>query len=320
LSQSIIQSNGRAADIRAVQSTRVIPGSHSIQGISLHFWGLVQMTEVMSDSEAQMTGIAVPVVEARNVSVNFGSINALTDVDLAVDPGSFVGLIGPNGAGKSTLFNVLCGLQSPSNGTVLFNGQGLPPGKPQFRARKGMARTFQHPHLFAGISPREQLILADRSRHSRRRLWTDLMSGRSFRKPDLAESDRVDKLLSLFSIEHLAHHDVAGLPMGSCRLIEVARALATCPEVLLLDEPAAGLDHDETEKLSEALKKVAGGRSLGILLVEHDLEMVLTLSELVYVLEFGGIIAKGSPTEIRKDPSVRAAYLGASEETRRDDH
>jgi branched-chain amino acid transport system ATP-binding protein len=121
--------------------------------------------------------------------------------------------------------------------------------------------------------------------------------------------------MSAFSIEHLADRDVLGLPMGSCRLIEVARALATRPKVLLLDEPAAGLDHDETEKLGLALRKVASARSVGILLVEHDLELVLSLSERVYVLDFGGIIAKGTPQEIRTDASVRTAYLGAGQES-----
>jgi branched-chain amino acid transport system ATP-binding protein len=290
-------------------------GSSSSLFKRFEFWIVGQVTQALSESAHNVNGKDAPVLEARDVSVNFGAIVALKNVHLEVMPGSLVGLVGPNGAGKSTLFNVLCGIQRPSGGVVLLNGRALSPGKPQLRARKGMARTFQQPHLFAGMSPREQLVVADRSRYSRRRLWSDLVTGRGLRKPDRAESERVDELISLFSIEHLAHRDVAGLPMGSCRLIEVARALATSPEVLLLDEPAAGLDHDETEHLSAALTKAASARAVGILLVEHDLEMVLTLSEQVYVLEFGNVIAKGTPTEIRNDATVRTAYLGAGKES-----
>jgi branched-chain amino acid transport system ATP-binding protein len=252
----------------------------------------------------------VPALEVRDLSISFGAIKALSEVNLAIMPGQLVGLIGPNGAGKSTLFDALCGLNEPDQGEVWLNGERLPPGRPELRARRGIARTFQHPRLFAGMTTREQLVMADRSRFSRRRLWTDLVPPRAFRKVDQSEDKRVEELIELFSLEEIADRDAMGLPMGLCRLIEVARALATAPDVLLLDEPAAGLDQDETRRLAEALVRTTSLRPIALLLVEHDLEIVLTLSEIVYVLDFGNVIAKGSPAEIRNSSAVRTAYLG----------
>jgi branched-chain amino acid transport system ATP-binding protein len=252
------------------------------------------------------------ILEARSITVTFGAVTALDDVSIVVPSATIVGIVGPNGAGKSTLFDALCGLTRPQRGEVWLQGTQMSPTGVRQRARLGLARTFQHPQLFAGLTVRQHLILADRMCHSRRRLWTDLFTARAFRAPDRDEERRVDAMLSRFYIDDIAEIDGAALPMGLARLVEVARALATEPQVLLLDEPAAGLDSEETRRLATALAQVAAERNVAILLVEHDLEMVLAMSSRIYVLDFGRMIAHGTPAEIRESPAVRRAYLGAA--------
>jgi len=249
-------------------------------------------------------------IEARGVTMRFGGLVALKDVDLHVPPATIVGLVGPNGAGKSTLFAVLSGLLRPTAGTVLMDGQDVTRSSPQTRAGRGLARTFQHPELFSGLTVREHVVLAYRVRHAKSRIWTDLVTGRGLRRAPAAETDRVDELLEALHLTGIAHRPVSGLPLGMSRLVEIARALAVDPNVLLLDEPSSGLDTRETEELARTLRRVVDDHGVSLLLVEHDVDLVLGMCHFVHVLDFGEKISAGKPEQVRADPAVRAAYLG----------
>jgi branched-chain amino acid transport system ATP-binding protein len=245
-----------------------------------------------------------------DVTVRFGGIVALSDVVLEVPGAKVVGLVGPNGAGKSTLFAVLSGLLRPTHGRVLMDGDDVTHSTPQTRAERGLARTFQHPELFTGLSVRDHLVLAYRVRHARRRVWGDMFTLGSLRRGDPAERQAVDGLLELLGLGPIADRQTLGLPLGMGRLVEVGRALASDPKVLLLDEPSSGLDSKETDHFEAALRRVTGERGISVLIVEHDVELVMRVSSYIYVLDFGVLIASGPPDQVWVDPAVRAAYLG----------
>jgi ABC-type branched-subunit amino acid transport system ATPase component len=253
---------------------------------------------------------APPALEAIGIRVRFGGVQALDDVSIAVPPGSLVGLVGPNGAGKSTLFGVCSGLTRPNAGRILLSGKDVTKASPQARARLGLARTFQHPEMFSGLTVRHHLTVAYRTHRSKSRLWTDMFTAASLRRPDAEERDRIDSLLELLSLTDLADTVVDGLPLGTTRLVEVGRALASCPSVVLLDEPLSGLDHGESRQLAEALARTVREEGISLLLVEHDVATVLSLCAHVFVLEFGAVIADGSAASIRDNGAVKAAYLG----------
>lgn len=257
-----------------------------------------------------MTTDGTPVLEAREVTVRFGGLTALSSVTVSVPPGSLVGLVGPNGAGKSTLFGVCSGLNRPASGRVLLSGRDVTGASPQARARLGLARTFQQPEMFMGLTVRQHLSLAYRVRRQRSRLWKDMFSGAGLRKPDEEESDRVESLLDLLALHDLAETVVDVLPLGTTRLVEVGRALAGGPSVVLLDEPLSGLDATEAMRLADALRRTVRDEGISLLLVEHDVAMVLSLCSTIHVLDFGQLIAVGTPEEVRADPTVKAAYLG----------
>jgi len=252
-------------------------------------------------------------IEARNVTVRFGGLVALSDVSLSVPPASIVGLVGPNGAGKTTLFGVLSGLLNPNQGEVYLAGQKITGASPAKRARLGLARTFQQLELFMGLTVREHVVLGYRVRKQRSRLWTDLFTAGALHPEATAEKERVDQLVDLLGLTSVANTAASALPHGTARRVEVARALATGPSIVLLDEPSSGLDGHETAQLGGALRTVADEEKISLLLVEHDVAMVLGLSSEVAVLDFGIRIAYGTPDEVRNDPAVRAAYLGDDE-------
>ncbi|MFE4256521.1 ATP-binding cassette domain-containing protein [Streptomyces sp. NPDC056910] len=252
------------------------------------------------------------VLSARGVSVQFGGLKALQNVDIDVPAGTVVGLLGPNGAGKSTLLGVLSGNVHAQEGTVLLAGEEVSDMTPQGRVRRGLARTFQHPELSGELTVREHLLLAHRLDEQPSRSWSDPFTGRHLRtEPE--EQNAVEEILDLLDLTGAADLPVAGLPLGMCRLVEIGRALATGPRAVLLDEPFSGLNTGESQVLAEALSRIVSTRGISMLLVEHDVEIVFGLSSKTYVLDFGQMIAQGTSAEIRADETVRSAYLGEVE-------
>ena len=254
-------------------------------------------------------GGTAPVLEGRGVSMRFAGLLALDGVHLAVPAAGLVGLVGPNGAGKTTLFGVLSGLLRPTAGEVLIDGSPVTDLSVERRARLGLARTFQHLELFVELTPREHLGLAYRARHRRARLWTDLLAPA---RRDAAEDELIDLLLDVFGLGPVADRPAGSLPAGTGRLLEVARALATRPRVVLLDEPSSGLDARETDEFASALRWARDRLGVAFVLVEHNIGLVLDLCERVTVLDFGRQLAEGTPEQVRADPLVRSAYLGTA--------
>jgi ABC-type branched-subunit amino acid transport system ATPase component len=261
----------------------------------------------------------IPALRAEGITVRFGGLLALNNVSIDVAPGAIAGLVGPNGAGKSTLLGVLSGLQRPNAGQVWVRGDDVTGASARARAGRGLARTFQQPELFLGLTVREHLVVAYRARVSPNRMWRDMFDPRSLLPPSKAENERVDGLLELLHLTRVARAPVAALPLGILRLVEVGRALASDPQVLLLDEPLSGLDIKASENLLGVFRLIVDQADppLSLILVEHDVAAVLSLSDQVFVLDFGERIAVGTPEEIRQDPAVRAAYLGDSDPPKR---
>jgi branched-chain amino acid transport system ATP-binding protein len=236
-------------------------------------------------------------LEVRGVTVRFGGNVALANVDLDASPGRVTGLIGPNGAGKTTLFNVICGLQRPDSGRVRIDGREVTRLLPYRRARAGLARTFQRLELFTLLDVRSNIrVAADIERRHRR--------DRSVDPAKIA-----DEIMERVGLQAVADARVDQLPTGQARLVEVGRALASRPRVLLLDEPAAGQDESETEAFAALLRDLAAD-GLAVVLVEHDVRLVLRVSDEVCVLDFGEVLAVGTPAEIQSNEAVITAYLG----------
>ncbi|HEX4126109.1 MAG TPA: ATP-binding cassette domain-containing protein [Acidimicrobiales bacterium] len=268
------------------------------------------MTQVAPPDVAVDTDGAA--LAASGITVRFGGLTALSDVSIDVQPGKIAGLVGPNGAGKSTLLAVLSGLLRANGGRVHLHGDDVTNASCRSRSRRGLARTFQQPELFMGLTVREHLMLAHRARVSPKRLWRDMLDPRSLFPPAQEETERVDELLELLRLTRVEKAPVAALPLGVSRLVEVGRALASEPSVLLLDEPLSGLDIKASENLLAVFRQIVDqpGHQVSLIMVEHDVAAVLSLSDIVFVLDFGERIAVGSPEAIRNDPAVRAAYLG----------
>jgi ABC-type branched-subunit amino acid transport system ATPase component len=263
--------------------------------------------------EPGSAGAAAPAaMAAHRVTVRFGGLVALSEVSIEVPSGSIAGLVGPNGAGKSTLLGVLSGLQRCNAGQVWLGGEDVSSASARHRAGRGLARTFQQPELFMGLTVREHLVLAHRARVSPVRLWRDMFDPRSLLPPSRAENERIDGLLEMLRLTRVAQAPVAALPLGVVRLVEVGRALASDPRVLLLDEPLSGLDMKASENLLGVFRQIVdqNERPLSLVIVEHDVAAVLSLSDTVFVLDFGELIAAGKPEAIRNDARVREAYLG----------
>jgi branched-chain amino acid transport system ATP-binding protein len=241
--------------------------------------------------------------------VNFRGLKALHGVDIGVPEGGIVGLVGPNGAGKSTLLGVLSGDVRAQHGVVRLGGKDVSALAPEARVRRGLARTFQLPQLFDELTVREHLTLPRRLAQAPSREWSDPLTGR-FLHRDAAEEQEVDALLASLGLEPVADTLAGALPLGLTRLVEIARAAATHPTVILLDEPFSGLNPAESRRLSRTLASLNQSEGIAMVLVEHDVEVVFDLSERVFVLDFGELIAAGTPAEIRRHPAVRAAYLG----------
>jgi branched-chain amino acid transport system ATP-binding protein len=232
-------------------------------------------------------------LEVRGVMVRFGGVMAVGGVDLDAEVGQVTGLIGPNGAGKTTLFNVISGMQEPTAGQILVSGVDITNEAPHKRAKRGLARTFQRLELFWSLTVRDNVRVA-----------AELAA-----VPDV--DGTVDSLLDKVGVSELADSVAGDLPTGSARLVEIARALATMPRLLLLDEPASGLDDSETERLGSLLRELSSD-GLGVLLVEHDMDLVMHVCDRIHVLDLGNIISVGTPTEVQHDEAVLRAYLGTA--------
>jgi branched-chain amino acid transport system ATP-binding protein len=247
----------------------------------------------------------------RSVSKSFGGVRAVHDISFEVHAGESVGLVGPNGAGKTTLFNCVCGQLRNEHGEIAFDGQSLM-GLPTFkRARLGIGRTYQKVEVFMGMTVREHLMVAERARRGEGRLWRDLLN-MSAPTPD--ECARIEATLELVGISHLADSSVNALGLGHCRLVELARALAAEPKILLADEPSSGLDHHESAEVATVLRTVQRERGTAVLLVEHDLGMVGEVVDRTVVMDLGAMLAEGTFDEVMANPAVRHAYLGKSTE------
>jgi len=236
---------------------------------------------------------------AEQITVRFGGIQALNEVDVSVRAGTVHGLIGPNGAGKTTLFNVITGLQPPTRGRVRFDGTDITRSSPHVRARRGMARTFQRLELFDTLTARENVQMAAETQRRR------LPSGTS-------PAAITERLLAQVGLLDIADEPTDSLPTGLARLVELARAMATTPSVLLLDEPSAGLNQEETTALGKILVSLAS-EGMAVLLVEHDMSLVMSVCDEVTVLHYGEIITSGDPAAVQADPAVQAAYLGTED-------
>jgi len=242
----------------------------------------------------------VALLQVAEAEVRFGGVHALRGVDLGVDAGVVTGLIGPNGAGKTTLFNAICGLQPLNHGTATFDGTDMSGLRPHKRARLGIARTFQRLEVFGSLSVRENVLAAAEIR----RRWSRDRSDAGV---------NADRVLALVGLTQLGSRPADTLPTGQARLLELARALATRPRLLLLDEPSSGLSDAESEELGDLLVQLAEA-GMAVLLVEHDMGLVMRVCSVINVLDFGSVLMVGSPAEVRADDRVRAAYLGSAED------
>lgn len=255
-----------------------------------------------------------PILEVNNLTMDFGGLRAIDDLDLFINKGEIVALIGPNGAGKTTFFNCITGIYEPTRGDVLIARDGgtqtrINGMKPNLVTRNGLARTFQNIRLFSTMSVLENVMIGCHP-VTRAGILGAIVRGASTMKEEKFIIEKSYSILQKIGLEQYVNEPATSLPYGAQRRLEIARAMATDPFLLLLDEPAAGMNPQETSELDELILKIRNEEGISILLIEHDMKLVMSLSERIYVVDYGKKIGEGSPGEIRNNPVVIKAYLG----------
>ncbi|MCR5347229.1 MAG: ABC transporter ATP-binding protein [Fretibacterium sp.] len=259
-----------------------------------------------------------PILECINLGVTVGGLKAVEDFNLTIGRTEIAGLIGPNGAGKTTVFNLLTKVYQPTTGTILLDGMDTHSMSTAQVNRAGIARTFQNIRLFKNLSVVDNVKVA-MNNDMRYSMWSAILRLPRYRKEEVAAHRRALKLLSIFDMQDMADVRAGSLPYGAQRRLEIVRALATNPSLLLLDEPAAGMNPSETVELMESIRRIHDMFKIAIVLIEHDMNLVMNVCEGICVLNFGHIIAKGTPEDIQTNPAVIEAYLGKRKEARTND-
>ena len=254
-----------------------------------------------------------PILDVRELGIDFGGLTAVDGFNLMIGRNEITGLIGPNGAGKTTVFNLLTNVYQPTRGSILIDGMPTAGKKTYQVNRMGVARTFQNIRLFSDMTVLENVMIG---RHCRTKagIWGALTRNPATRREEQESIDISYSLLETVHLQDLWNEKACNLAYGAQRRLEIARALATEPRMLLLDEPAAGMNPQETNELKDLVLQIRADRDLSILLIEHDMGMVMSLSDRIYVMEYGSRIAAGTPAEVRSNPRVIQAYLGESED------
>ncbi len=252
---------------------------------------------------------SMPVLETHHLGIDFGGLTAVDDFSITVGRTEISGLIGPNGAGKTTVFNLLTSVYQPTRGNVMINGFSTAGMSTAQASRLGIARTFQNIRLFSEMSVLDNVRVGMHA-HTKESLLASLTHGFGYGRAERVSKEQSMELLDFFGLADLAHHQAGSLPYGAQRRLEIVRALATSPRILLLDEPAAGMNPSETHELMENIRHIRDTFRIAIMLIEHDMNLVMGICEGICVLNYGKIIAKGTPDEIKSNPAVIEAYLG----------
>ena len=266
---------------------------------------------VLPDREKE----AQPILETKGVGIDFGGLTAVDEFTITVGPTEIAGIIGPNGAGKTTIFNLLTKVYQPTRGTFFFDGQDTRGLNTTKMSELGVARTFQNIRLFDKLTVEEN-VKAAMHREINYGLLSGLIHGPKYRKQEREAHEKALKLLSIFDMQDMADYQAGSLPYGAQRRLEIVRALATEPKLLLLDEPAAGMNPSETAELMNNIRRIRDTFHIAIILIEHDMNLVMNVCEDIAVLNFGRVIAKGTPKEIQANPAVIEAYLGKKKEAK----